>query len=558
MTPGTGQAFLRFLAEASVHLEDVREVDRALKVALRLARDAFGAEECCVALLAPGAGVPTVHAAIPQASSWDRELVGRFLRGERPRLPRELLLAAVERRGRAWGALVLRKRRGGFERGSVRDVARAGALLSRTIERADRARIVEVRERIDRKLIEQLRPKDLFYQILHGLRTLTDYDHSAAILTGASDAGALSVVAEQIAWHKGKSERVGTRIPLTEELRRLIESGEVVGFDREADRWKEWQGRELGVLAEALDSNRTGGGEKSARAEMSVLCAPFATRGGELGVVKLASCHAGSLGNFEADLVRRFLPHAAVAIHNLLRTTSIEHGLLEAEKKSFLAILARGVAHDVNNAVGSILPLVQQMAADVESSNIRQDVFARDLSQIEGSLQVCRRIFGGMLGFARSGTREVGRGDLRRAIESTLSILEESMRRQTIEIELSLDPRLPLVHGAQGDLEQLVLNLATNARDSMPSGGALTIGVCLIEEQVEVVLQDSGCGISEADLARVEEPFFTTKPQGNGLGLAICRSIVRRMQGEMQIESQVGQGTRVWISLPIQRSEGGE
>jgi signal transduction histidine kinase len=556
MSPATGQAFLRFLAEASVHLEDVREVERALKVALRLAREAFGAEECCLAILVPGSSEADIHLAIPHDSSWDEELVARFLRGERPRLPRELLLAAVERRGRTWGALVLRKRRGGFDRDSVPDVVRVGAHLSRSIERADRMRIVEVRERIDRKLLEQLRPKDLFYQILrpaiaHRLRSFGGHPHGGE-RCGISQRRR---GADRLAQREERARRDADR--LDGELRKLIRERRGRRFRSRGHRLAEWRGRELGVLARALDYNQPPAGEQEC-AEMSVLCAPFATRGGELGVVKIASRHPGSLGDFEADLVRRFLPHAAVAIHNLLRTNSIELGLLEAEKKSFLANLARGVAHDVNNAVGSILPLVQQMAADLESGRIDPDVFSKDLSQIEGSLQVCRRIFGGMLGFARSGSREVGRGDVRRAIDSTLSILAESMRRQAIEIALQLDPRLPLVHGAQGDLEQLILNLATNARDAMPSGGALTIGARRTEEQVELLLQDSGCGISALDLARVEEPFFTTKPHGNGLGLAICRSIVRRMQGELQIESQIGQGTRVCISLPTQQGGDGE
>ncbi len=550
MDPRPGP-FLRFLAQASVHLEDVRDADRAARVALRLARDAFAADEACLAVLERGSQDPRTYAAIPQSAGWDLALVARFLRGERPRLSNELLLAGIERRGRPWGALVLRWKGRGFEGEAVRDIVRVATVLSRALDRADRTRIAEVREKVDRKVMEQIRPKDLFYQVLHGLRSLTEYDHSAAILTGARDGSVLEVVAEQIAWHKGKSARIGARLPLTAELRGLIEGGGVMGFDRAQSRWREWQGREASILAEVLDYSRGRDREDSQHAEMSILAAPFATRGGDLGVVKIASRHPGSLGAFEADLVRRFLPHAAVAIHNMQRTASIERGLLEAERKSFLANLARGVSHDVNNAFGAVLPLVQQLRSEVEAERIDVQVFAQDLTQIEHSLQVCRRIFGGMLAFARGGAREVGTGDVLRAIDSTLAVLEESMRRQSIRIDQRLEDQLPLVRGAQGDIEQLILNLASNARDAMQGGGQLCIEAGLRESHVQIVIRDTGSGIAPDDMERIQEPFFSTKPHGNGLGLSICRSIVWKMQGRMHIESQLGEGTRVEVFLPL-------
>src|SRR4029077_20164777 len=135
--------------------------------------------------------------------------------------------------------------------------------------------------------------------------------------------------------------------------------------------------------------------------ESSMLCAPLATRDGVLGVLKVAACHPGSFGGYEADLVQRFMPLAAVAIQNSQRTVTLETKMLEAEKKHAVANLVRGVSHDVNNALGAVLPLVQQILADIESDRLQADVLHEDLQQIEQSLQTCRRIFGGMLTLAR-------------------------------------------------------------------------------------------------------------------------------------------------------------
>jgi signal transduction histidine kinase len=110
---------------------------------------------------------------------------------------------------------------------------------------------------------------------------------------------------------------------------------------------------------------------------------------------------------------------------------------------------------------------------------------------------------------------------------------------------------VPNISVGQGDLEQLLLNLVVNARDAMPQGGTLSIAIQRVGERVEIVIRDTGCGIPPNHMSRIQEPFFTTKPNGNGLGLSICRSIVWNARGEMRIDSQVGLGTQMKVSLPV-------
>jgi len=337
----------------------------------------------------------------------------------------------------------------------------------------------------------------------------------------------------------------------------------VFGFDRDAaGALVGWSGREAGPIAELLERlaspqpARDAAAAASTASEGSLLCAPLATRDGLLGVLAVSSKHPKSFGTYEAELVRRFLPQAAVALRNLRRAESLELEVIQAEKKHVMAGLARGVAHDVNNAFGAVLPLVQQMIEDLGAGRIEPAVQLADLRQVESSLRTCRRIFGGMLAFARgASSRRIGEGDLPRAIDSTLAILEESLRRLGIRAEKDLPPALPAVDCAQGDLEQLVLNLATNARDAMPSGGVLGLALAAGEGTLRLTVTDTGSGIAPADLARVQEPFFTTKRHGTGLGLAICRSIVRELGGELRLESQLGHGTRVRVALPV-RTQG--
>jgi signal transduction histidine kinase len=267
--------------------------------------------------------------------------------------------------------------------------------------------------------------------------------------------------------------------------------------------------------------------------------------------LKVAARHPGSFSRYEADLVQRFMPLAATAIQNSQRTVTLETKMLEAEKKHAVANLLRGVSHDVNNALGCVLPLVQQIQTDVQSNRLQGDTLSQDLQQIEQSIQTCRRIFGGMLALARGASQGSVQANVRRALDSTLAVLRDGLERQGIRLDVQLGAVVPNIQTAQGDLEQLFLNLATNARDAMPTGGVLSIRAENVGGNIVILIHDTGRGIPPEVMSRIHEPFFTTKQHGNGLGLSICRSIIGNVGGRMEIESQAGVGTRVRLLLPI-------
>src|SRR5262249_55709274 len=186
-----------------------------------------------------------------------------------------IIMAPISRRGRLWAVLGLRSERA-FERHAARSLSRIAKIISESIAVIDWQRIVEVRSRIDRKIMEQLRPQDLFYQILHGLRSLTRYDHSSALLICDRRDDVLDLVAEQVAWLKGKSRRIGLRLPLNDAVWDSIRDSTIYAFYRENEGWHEWLGQKSTALAELLDYNNIADSNSDLR-ESAMLCAPLAT-----------------------------------------------------------------------------------------------------------------------------------------------------------------------------------------------------------------------------------------------------------------------------------------
>ena len=379
----SSDALWGFLDGLKHHLREVREDQKAFTLSLRRTCEYFKVDDGCIAVLTPDGSRADIISVIPRGGQWDLDRLAAFLRKQRISISRNILMAPVSRRGRLWAVLALRAQREFQWHTDLDALRRIAKLISESIELMDWQRTTEVRSRIDRQVLEKLRPQDLFYQILDGLRSLTHYDHSSALLIYDRRENALELVAEQIAWMKGKSRRIGLKLPLNDDVWTLMRNNTVYGFDRRNGSWEEWAGGKPTALAGLLDYNKVVENSASDSRESSMLCAPLATRDGVVGVLKVAACYPGSFSSYEAGLVQQFMPLAAVAIQNSQRTVSLQTKMLEAEKKHAVANLLRGVSHDVNNALGCVLPLVQQILADIQSNRLQGDTLSQDLQQIE-------------------------------------------------------------------------------------------------------------------------------------------------------------------------------
>jgi len=541
----------RFIFETSSQLRNAGDPDKVLRHYLRATVAFMQADSGYVATL--GVGEETAHSVFAQPSDAPANLalVTDLLRGRQPRIPAGTLCARISRRGRPWGMMVLERTDHSFPPGSPRGLSHIARVLTETIERLDRERLSEVRGRIDDMILRELPPKDLYYHILDGLHQLTRYDHSAALWIWSAP-GLLELVAEQIAWKKLKSPSIGETVQLPLDLQPMLQDGVVYGFDRSPGGWTEWTPHGMSALAECLDWN----GESSERPrEHSMLCASVGGRDGPLGILKLSGCAPGTFGPHELAIVQNFMSLASVALKRAQTLEDLQARMLKIERQNALAHLARGVAHDINNALGEVIPLVQQIQADVQGGTVVREVLAEDLHRVEQSLQVTRGIFGRMLRFARGSARNLGPSDLHGAFAAVRDVLQESLARLDIDVQAELPDQLIAVQCSQSDLERLLFNLMTNSRDALPNGGTLTVAARMNGSSLEITVSDDGVGMAPETLVEIEAPFFTTKEHGTGLGLSTCRSIASEAGGSLTIESRIGEGTRVTASLSAVRDD---
>lgn len=547
----------RFQIELGVLLEPIEEATKLYKVAVSQIAHHFGAEGGAVILRNPVSGALQTLGWGDAAGGWDEGTVSAFLDLQRPGLPPSEIMAPIVIDGRAAGVMALRRRQGPFEPGAGRGLARLCRKVAHEAALREERRVNRVIDQIKDKTVRELRPKDLFYQVLHGLRTLTRYDHSSALLIAEEDAARLVLHAEQIAWDKRKSDRIGRKIKVPQELRAHLRRSSAIRWAspakaKKAARGPSASGREdAGTETEAVARLLRWGGRRDEPPEGAILWAPLQHDGDLLGVLKIAARRPGALGAVEAGWVERVVRHIASVIHNARRALSMEERIIEAEKKHAMADLARAISHDVKNAIGAILPLAQQAREELQTGAAKPEVLIQDLAQIEQSAQICQRIFDGMLQLARSETRPSGSAALPRVLDGTIAILGTRMKRSGVALEMKVADDLPEISAGRGSLEQLFLNLLTNAVDSMPAGGRLKVVARPAGDRLEVRIADTGTGIPAEQLKRIHEPFYTTKTEGFGLGLAICRSILWDIGGEMSIDSQPGRGTTVTVLLPL-------
>jgi two-component system, NtrC family, sensor kinase len=238
-------------------------------------------------------------------------------------------------------------------------------------------------------------------------------------------------------------------------------------------------------------------------------------------------------------------------IEDMTERTRLEEQLQISEKMASIGLLAAGVAHEVNTPLTGISSFTQ-LLLDGADPNDPKTVL---LEKIERQTFRAAKIVNGLLALSRPGTSSGERAeiDLNAVVSDVFTLLEHQFELSKVKVRRELTAAPAMVIGIEHQLQQVFLNLFLNARDAMPRGGWLTVTTRLVGDRVIADIADTGSGIPTEHLARIYDPFFTTKAigRGTGLGLSISYGIVHEHDGSIRCDSAVGQGTKFTLTFPL-------
>ncbi|HSW53102.1 MAG TPA: ATP-binding protein, partial [Sulfuricaulis sp.] len=246
--------------------------------------------------------------------------------------------------------------------------------------------------------------------------------------------------------------------------------------------------------------------------------------------------------------------------HRTEQLRAAHQKLLHSDRLASLGQLSASVAHEINNPISGVLNLSMLLQRMLKADGVppeRLDDFRRYLGQITSETTRVGRIVSDLLAFSRRSKPQRADADLNKIIRSTVSLVGHKLKLCDSTAILDLDAQLPPVKCDASQIQQVVVNLVMNAAEATHAkgGGKVVITTRRAEAGgcVEMIVEDNGEGIPPENLSKIFEPFFTSKADGKGvgLGLAVLYGIVREHDGEVDVKSKVGVGTRFTVSLPL-------
>jgi len=294
----------------------------------------------------------------------------------------------------------------------------------------------------------------------------------------------------------------------------------------------------------------------------SLLSLPMIENDEVVGVITLEkAARDGEFASSDVELLSSFARQAAVAVRlsrlygeqaekeRQLKESQAE--LLRASKLAAIGLLAAGVAHEINNPLQVILGLTQLLLRQLSE----EPDCTRDLKTIERETIRTAEIVSQLLKSCRrlGNKGEIEKVDVNALLHEATRLMSHQLELSEVSLLIRFDPGLSEVFGNSGELEQVFLNMMTNAEQAMPDGGTLEVSTKALGAYIEVSFKDTGKGIPVEFLDNIFDPFFTTKPtgKGTGLGLFICHSVIEKHEGSIQVTSTPGEGTCFSILLPV-------
>ncbi|MCF6179243.1 MAG: ATP-binding protein [Geopsychrobacter sp.] len=249
---------------------------------------------------------------------------------------------------------------------------------------------------------------------------------------------------------------------------------------------------------------------------------------------------------------------ALVFIRDVTERRNRELQFLQAEKMSSIGVLAAGVAHEINNPMTSVAGYAEALQRRFQedpslAGDLRLLDFPNYLDVIVREVYRCKGIIDSLLSFSRKSDGEFGKVDLNLIIGEVLELVRHKERDKKITLSDNLSTSLPFVVGDASALRQVFLNLILNAIQALNDEGSVRIETQAEGTQVVIRVIDDGAGIPAENMDQIWTPFFTTKAvgKGQGLGLAVTYDIIKRHEGEIEVQSVIGAGTEFTVRLPV-------
>jgi len=262
--------------------------------------------------------------------------------------------------------------------------------------------------------------------------------------------------------------------------------------------------------------------------------------------------------NEDLELLTMLTNQAAIAIENARLYENLKQSqdtLRRADRLSSLGLLTAGLAHEIRNPLVAIRTFTQLLPERYDDAEFREGFQGLALKEVD---RICGLI-NDLLSFARPSKPNVAPENINDVVDNIARILETQAKEKNVAIQRDFGEILPKVWIDREQMKQVFMNLILNAIQAMHEGGSISIATRSVSrhgaepsgEFVQIEVRDTGIGISEADLQHIFDPFFTSKDEGSGLGLAVSHQIVQEHGGFVTVESTVGKGTAFFVHVPV-------
>jgi signal transduction histidine kinase len=225
--------------------------------------------------------------------------------------------------------------------------------------------------------------------------------------------------------------------------------------------------------------------------------------------------------------------------------TKVHNELRQKEKLAIIGQMAAAIGHEIRNPLASLKGFTQLQQERSPNTNEFYPIMIQEIDRIN-------IIVNDLMYLGKPKTIQFDKENIEEIIAYTLSIMKQQARNQGVNVETTLEGTLPPIDCDGKQLKQVFINLIKNAIEAMPDGGNLKINLKPAQKNnLIITIQDEGYGIANCEVLNLGEPFYTTKKDGTGLGLMVSKNIINDHKGELNIQSKIGEGTKVEVILPI-------